>query len=335
MVEDFGHSGASLGYYAGGLAGAFCAAQFCSSILWGWFSDKYGRKPAVFLGTLGTALGMIVFGTSRTYTQAVIGRVISGFLCGNLGVVKSFLTEVTDDTNRGKAFSLFSLGWAIGTVIAPIAGGFLCKPADKYPAYFSQSGLFGYYPYLLPCLLCFCFNMAAALICLFAMVETRVFKKPHSGLETEEDEEEDEEVQERPNLPERLARMETTTDDEASVDSSSPSPLHHIFREKLGVKDHSFASIVTDSDMSSLDDFDLESGLDVLVSVAKSVMGCISFTAVMLQVNHSVYDEHLGAVNGLGQSLASLSRAVGPAIGVLYINSILPPSLDIKKKARA
>jgi MFS family permease len=110
MVEDFGHSGASLGYYAGGLAGAFCAAQFCSSVLWGWVSDKFGRKPAVFLGTLGTALGMIVFGTSRTYGQAVAGRVISGFLCGNLGVVKSFLTEVTDDTNRGKAFSLFSLG---------------------------------------------------------------------------------------------------------------------------------------------------------------------------------------------------------------------------------
>jgi hypothetical protein len=35
----------------------------------------------------------------------------------------------------------------------------------------------------------------------------------------------------------------------------------------------------------------------------------------MIQVNHSVSDEYLGAVNGFGQSCASLARAVGPAIG--------------------
>ena len=32
-------------------------------------------------------------------------------------------------------------------------------------------------------------------------------------------------------------------------------------------------------------------------------------------VNHSVYDRDLGAVNGLGQSMSSLSRSIGPALG--------------------
>lgn len=32
-------------------------------------------------------------------------------------------------------------------------------------------------------------------------------------------------------------------------------------------------------------------------------------------VNHSVYDRDLGAVNGLGQSMSSLARSVGPALG--------------------
>lgn len=32
-------------------------------------------------------------------------------------------------------------------------------------------------------------------------------------------------------------------------------------------------------------------------------------------MNHSVYDRHLGFVNGVGQSLASLARACGPALG--------------------
>jgi hypothetical protein len=32
-------------------------------------------------------------------------------------------------------------------------------------------------------------------------------------------------------------------------------------------------------------------------------------------INNSVFDHHLGAANGLGQCLASLARAIGPAVG--------------------
>ena len=35
----------------------------------------------------------------------------------------------------------------------------------------------------------------------------------------------------------------------------------------------------------------------------------------MIQINHSVMDEYLGAVNGMGQSFAALARAIGPALG--------------------
>jgi MFS family permease len=91
MIEDMGHGGSELGYYAGGLAASFCGAQFCSSVAWGIISDKYGRKPAVIIGTLGAAIGMLIFGFAKEYWQAVLGRLIAGFLSGNLGVLKSFL----------------------------------------------------------------------------------------------------------------------------------------------------------------------------------------------------------------------------------------------------
>ena len=71
MVEDFGYSGDQLGTYVGGLAAAFCTAQFFSSLLWGIVSDRYGRKPAILIGTVGTMIGMAVFGLARTYPQAV------------------------------------------------------------------------------------------------------------------------------------------------------------------------------------------------------------------------------------------------------------------------
>ena len=61
MVEDFGYTGHRIGYYAGILAASFCGAQLTSSYIWGWYSDNYGRKPALFFGTFGAAIGMFIF----------------------------------------------------------------------------------------------------------------------------------------------------------------------------------------------------------------------------------------------------------------------------------
>jgi len=180
MVEDMGFTGNALGYHAGLMAAAFCFAQFFTAVPWGMVSDKYGRRPTIIVGTLGSGLGMLVFGLARTFPQAVAARVLSGLLSGNLGVVKSLLTEITDDSNRGAAFSYMSLAWAIGTVIAPLAGGMLCKPTEKYPTVFpsGRDSLFEEFPYLLPCLVCFFWSIFSALWCFCFMKETRNQAKP-------------------------------------------------------------------------------------------------------------------------------------------------------------
>lgn len=71
MIEDMGYSGDQLGYHAGVLAASFCAAQFCSSIPWGIISDRFGRKPAIVLGTFGAAIGMVIFGAAKTFPQGI------------------------------------------------------------------------------------------------------------------------------------------------------------------------------------------------------------------------------------------------------------------------
>ena len=108
MIEDLGYTGSRLGVYAGeinsfeaylkpckrsklknpapgGLAAAFCMAQFSSSMLWGVISDTYGRKVAIVFGTFGAALGMLVFGSAKNYPQAVIG--VCSFLRSTLSWV--------------------------------------------------------------------------------------------------------------------------------------------------------------------------------------------------------------------------------------------------------
>lgn len=142
-------------------------------MLWGIISDKYGRKFALLTGVFGAAIGMAIFGSAKTYSQAIIGRALCGLLSGNLGIIKSFLTEFTDKTNRSKAFSMWSLASTCGNIVGPLLGGYLCRPTEKFPSIFSQDGIFATYPYLLPCLVVVILDVVVSIFCLFAMTETR------------------------------------------------------------------------------------------------------------------------------------------------------------------
>ncbi|CAN0147175.1 unnamed protein product, partial [Phaeothamnion confervicola] len=94
MVEDFGFIGHELGPATGLLAAAFCGAQVCSSLPWGWVSDRHGRKPSLLIGLLGSGAAMVAFGASTTYESAVVWRFCAGLLNGNLAAVKSIMVRV-------------------------------------------------------------------------------------------------------------------------------------------------------------------------------------------------------------------------------------------------
>ena len=38
-------------------------------------------------------------------------------LNGNIGVMKSMMAEITDETNMARGFALISVGWAVGGTI--------------------------------------------------------------------------------------------------------------------------------------------------------------------------------------------------------------------------
>jgi len=173
FVEHVGMGGKHLGTYCGILAASFCFGQLLSSLVWAKIADLVGRKTALIWGTLGTGMGMFVFGLSTTYAQAVFGRLLSGALCGNLLVLKTFLAEITDESNRGAGFSILSVAWSIGTVIAPLVGGLLSEPATRYPNTFSADGIFGRYPYFLPCLITCIYNVVSVFFVWGVMTESR------------------------------------------------------------------------------------------------------------------------------------------------------------------
>jgi MFS family permease len=163
-----------VGFNVGVLASSFSFAQFLSSFLFGRLSDRFGRRMILLWGLVGNIVAIIAFGMSTSLAMAITTRSLSGAINGNLGVGKAMLSDLTDDSNIAKAWVVIGVLWAAGAVMGPALSGMLVHPAKTFPSVFSEQGLFGRHPYLLPCIL-------NALISLFGLVLGVLFLKQGGG----------------------------------------------------------------------------------------------------------------------------------------------------------
>jgi hypothetical protein len=82
---------------------------------------------------------------------------------GAVGVARSAVTDVTDDSNRPLAYTLVGLLWGLGGIVGSVLGGVLETPTEKY-AYFADSELFAEYPYV---------HLSSSLSCLHVAMLTK------------------------------------------------------------------------------------------------------------------------------------------------------------------
>ena len=173
ILDFFGEiSDPEVGYYSGILEGSYHLGAFIGAIAWGAYADRYGRRPALLWGLLGTIFSCLIFGTARSFAVALLGRILWGVLNGNVGVVKTCLSEITDDVHTPRAFSWIGVATGAGRVVGPAIGGLLSQPVTKYPKLFGTSVLLREFPFLLPCLVTAVVTLLTLIPAYFILEET-------------------------------------------------------------------------------------------------------------------------------------------------------------------
>ena len=147
-------------------------------MLWGRLADRIGLRPCLIAGTMGSSAAFLAFGFSANFSQAVMARAAAGLLNGNTGLMKSYIGRVTDATNQAKGFTFLSIAWGVGTCIAPIVGGVLCRPADTWPNTYNGT-LFDEKPFLLPCAVVAVWGSIASLFLVACLKEPPVSDGDH------------------------------------------------------------------------------------------------------------------------------------------------------------
>lgn len=90
---------AQIARQAGYLTAIFAVAQCITSMWWGHAADnpRLGRKRVLVIGLMGSSVSALGMGFSTSIYAVFFFRFLAGALNGNVGVLRTMISEVVDD----------------------------------------------------------------------------------------------------------------------------------------------------------------------------------------------------------------------------------------------
>jgi MFS family permease len=91
--------------------------------VWGRFSDRYGRRPALLIGLTAACIAYVVFAFATSLWLLLLSRLVQGAGGGTVGVIQAYVADSVEPENRAKALGWLSAATNVGVAIGPALGG--------------------------------------------------------------------------------------------------------------------------------------------------------------------------------------------------------------------
>ncbi len=115
----------------GAALGAYGLSQALLQVPFGWLSDRWGRKRAIYLGLLVFALGSLIAGLAQNIYLVIAGRAVQGAGAISAAII-ALTADLTSEENRTKAMAIIGMTigatFALSMVIAPALEGAIGVP---------------------------------------------------------------------------------------------------------------------------------------------------------------------------------------------------------------
>lgn len=115
----------------------YSAMQFIFAPVLGSLSDKYGRRPVLFLSIIGSGIGYLFIGFASVLWMVFAGRIIAGITGGNISTAQAYIADITTRENRAKGMGLFGAMFGLGFIFGPAIGGILSRWGLEVPFLFA------------------------------------------------------------------------------------------------------------------------------------------------------------------------------------------------------
>lgn len=121
------------GLIVGLLVASFSIAQLLSAPFWGRFSDRYGRRPALLVSLVASALAFVVFAYADSLWLLFVSRIVQGAGGGTVGVIQAYVADSTKPEDRARALGWLSAATNAGVSIGPAVGSWLRPLGAEWP----------------------------------------------------------------------------------------------------------------------------------------------------------------------------------------------------------
>ena len=119
------------------LFASYSVMQLIFSPILGRLSDKYGRRPVLLLSLIGTGIGFLILGFARTLWMLFLGRILDGITGGNISTAQAYIADVTSTEDRAKGMGLLGAAFGLGFIFGPAIGGILSRWGIHVPFFFA------------------------------------------------------------------------------------------------------------------------------------------------------------------------------------------------------
>lgn len=125
------------GFVVGLLVSSFSVAQLLSAPVWGRFSDRYGRRPALLIGLGASAVAYVIFAFSTTLWMLFLSRLVQGAGGGTVGVIQAYVADTLEPDQRARGLGWLSAATNAGVALGPVMGSMASGLGRAAPGLFA------------------------------------------------------------------------------------------------------------------------------------------------------------------------------------------------------
>ncbi len=123
------------------LLASYSLMQMVATPYLGALSDKWGRRPVLLVSQVGTLLSFLLMGFANSLPMLFAARLLDGISGGNISTAQAYISDVTPERDRARAFGLIGAAFGIGFIAGPALGGFLARDGNYAAPAFAAAAI--------------------------------------------------------------------------------------------------------------------------------------------------------------------------------------------------
>lgn len=105
------------------LLATYSLAQMITAPIWGRLSDRVGRRPVLMVSMGVAALAYLWLGFADALWMLFAARALGGACAGNIAAANAYIADVTTPENRARGMGMIGAAFGLGFIIGPALGG--------------------------------------------------------------------------------------------------------------------------------------------------------------------------------------------------------------------